>query len=142
MSKNKKPERSGKIKNALDSKALGNKLQMLVDELKLNIALADLGDIDSSSLVKILRTLTTLKGLCDEEGLHLFSRATSTIHGIVSCMIVDEGEFYKGISNVIKLSEVLEEAIERFLFDGKVPESFKKHFNNATVWLKKKKPSI
>ncbi len=107
---------------------LKGNLQPLRDELNLNLVMADPEKKDVVLLGKILQSLTSLKELCETKDPHLFTRAVSTIHGMVSTLVIDEVEYPAGISTVLELHKALEEGFESFLYNGKVPESFEKNF--------------
>ncbi len=105
-----------------------SRLWPLRDQLSLNLAMADLENKDTDLLDNILQSLVSLKKLWDEKDLQLFARAASTLHRIVSIMVVDQVEYPIALSTVLKLYKTLDEGVERFLYDGTVQESFEEDF--------------
>lgn len=125
MNKNKKLDLGGGVDLESPSEEFQESLQPLRDELSLNLAMADLENKDIGYLGKILKSLASLKELCEAQKRNLFVQAVFNIHGLVSSLVVDEVEYQEGISSVLKLHKTLEEAFERFLYDGTMLESFR-----------------
>lgn len=107
-------------------RGLPERLQNLRDEFNLNILMMDLKIKEMSLLVKILQSLALLKEFWEEKDLHLYIHAASSLHELVSDLVVGGEEYHTNIVCVLELHEAFEIAMESFLY-GTVQEVFQKN---------------